>query len=60
MSPVRKFSESGADYFDAAPKKPVRWGLPLVSVLTALVIVAAITASTIATIAVINAVLITV
>ena len=45
MSPVRKFSESGADYFEATPKKPVRWGLPLVSVLTALVIVAAITAA---------------
>ncbi|WP_460358511.1 mammalian cell entry protein [Mycobacterium sp. ZZG] len=59
MSPVRRIAadaddhDGGAaertvadDYFRLEPKAPVRWGLPLVSVLAALVVVAAIAAAT--------------
>lgn len=59
MSPLRRFAAAdddhdggaaertvAADYFRVEPKAPLRWGLPLVSVLAALVVVAAITAAT--------------
>ncbi|KWX66268.1 mammalian cell entry protein [Mycobacterium sp. NAZ190054] len=53
MSPVRKFAADGSgdnaigpDYFHIAPKAPVRWGLPLVSALAALLVVAAVAAAT--------------
>ncbi|ABM10993.1 mammalian cell entry protein [Mycolicibacterium vanbaalenii] len=51
MSPARKFSDTdpgdsavGADYFLVSPKPPVRWGLPLVSVIVAVVMTAAVAA----------------
>ena len=51
MSPVRKFTDAdpadsavGPDFFRAGPKPPVRWGLPLVSAIVAVVMGAAIAA----------------
>ncbi|OAN36115.1 hypothetical protein [Mycolicibacterium iranicum] len=51
MSPRRNFTGTDGDtvepgYFESSPKRPVRWGLPLVSVLAALLIAVAIAAST--------------
>lgn len=53
MSPRRRFTDDdttedvvGADYFGVSPKKPRRWGLPVVAALCALVLAAAIGAST--------------
>ena len=54
MSPRRRIDLSvegnvhdvvGADYFDAAPRKPRRWGLALVAALCAVVVTAAIVGS---------------
>lgn len=52
MSPVRRFTAAdpaetrvGPDYFRPKPRPAARWGLPLVSALVALVVVAAIAAS---------------
>lgn len=55
MSPRRKLDDSadtaatdtvGSDYFQATPKPPLRWGLPLVAAVAAVVVAAAIAAST--------------
>jgi Mce-associated membrane protein len=46
VSPRRKLEADEADFFGVAPKPQRRWGLPLVAVAAALLIVAAITAST--------------
>jgi Mce-associated membrane protein len=52
MSPVRRFTAAdpaetrvGPDYFRPTPRPAARWGLPLVSALVALVVVAAIAAT---------------
>ena len=46
MSPRRKVDAGERDYFAVEPKPPVRWGLPVVAVLSALLIAAAIAGST--------------
>lgn len=46
MSPRRKVLGDERDFFDVVPKQPRRWGLPIVAVVAALFIAAAITAST--------------
>lgn len=51
MSPRRNFTDADGEavdpgYFQSTPKRAPRWGLPLVSVIAALVIAAAIAAST--------------
>ena len=46
MSPRRRLEADERDFFDAAPKPPRRWGLPLIAILAALLIAAAITGST--------------
>ncbi|MEW5813145.1 MAG: mammalian cell entry protein [Actinomycetota bacterium] len=46
MSPRRKVDDTAADYFGRRPRGPLRWGLPVVASLVALVVAAAITAST--------------
>ena len=46
MSPRRKLDTDERDFFDVVPKPPRRWGLPVVAVVAALLIVAAITVST--------------
>lgn len=50
MSPRRRVDDSvdtgAADYFRVEPKRPRRWGLPLVAAIAAVVVTAAITAST--------------
>ncbi|AIY49085.1 hypothetical protein [Mycolicibacterium fortuitum] len=46
MSPRRKIDADERDYFAVEPKEPFRWGLPLVSVLSALLIAAAIAGCT--------------
>ncbi|MFB1296433.1 mammalian cell entry protein [Mycobacterium sp. pW049] len=50
MSPRRNFTGTDADsvdpgYFRSAPKPPARWGLPVISILSALLIAAAIAGS---------------
>jgi Mce-associated membrane protein len=46
MSPRRKIDAAQRDYFEVKPKAPIRWGLPIVATLSALLIAAAIAAST--------------
>lgn len=53
MSPRRRFTEEdagenavGADYFRREPRPPRRWGLPIVAIVAAALMVAAIAAST--------------
>ncbi len=46
MSPRRKVDDTATDYFGSRPRRPRRWGLPLVATVVALVVAAAITAST--------------
>ncbi|MGV0743641.1 mammalian cell entry protein [Mycolicibacterium sp. XJ870] len=46
MSPRRKVDASERDYFAVEPKPPRRWGLPLVAMLSALLIAAAMAGST--------------
>ena len=46
MSPRRKVEATDVDFFDVAAPEPRRWGLPVVAVVAALLITAAITAST--------------
>ena len=46
MSPRRRLEADERDFFDAAPKPPRRWGLPLIAILAALLIAASITGST--------------
>ncbi|GAB5896520.1 hypothetical protein OKHIL_23270 [Mycolicibacterium mageritense] len=46
MSPRRKVDADERDYFAVEPKPPVRWGLPIVAVLSALLVAAAIAGST--------------
>ncbi|MDV3129999.1 mammalian cell entry protein [Mycobacterium sp. 21AC1] len=46
MSPRRKVDPQERDYFAVEPKKPIRWGLPIIAVLSALLVVAAIAGST--------------
>ena len=46
MSPRRRLEADERDFFDAAPKHPRRWGLPLIAILAALLIAASITGST--------------
>ena len=46
MSPRRRLEADERDFFDAAPKPPRRWDLPLIAVLAALLIAASITGST--------------
>ncbi len=46
MSPRRKVDDTGSDYFTRTPRPPRRWGLTVVSVVAALVVAAALTAST--------------
>ncbi|SEH56582.1 Mce-associated membrane protein [Mycolicibacterium rutilum] len=44
MSPRRRVDADERDYFEVVPKPPRRWGLPVVAVVTALLMSAAITA----------------
>jgi Mce-associated membrane protein len=46
MSPRRKVDAGEPDFFDVTPKPPRQWGLPVLSVVAALLIAAAIGAST--------------
>jgi Mce-associated membrane protein len=46
MSPRRKVEAGEPDFFHVTPRPPRRWGLPVVAVVAALLIAAAITAST--------------
>ena len=46
MSPRRRVEFDERDFFDVEPKAPRRWGLPIIGVLAALLIAAAITGST--------------
>ena len=46
MSPRRRLETDERDFFDVAPKPPRRWGLPVVAIVSALLLAAAITAST--------------
>lgn len=46
MSPRRKVDDTVTDYFMRTPRRPRRWGLAVVSVVAALVVAAALTAST--------------
>lgn len=46
MSPRRKISADEPDYFAIEPKEPIRWGLPIVGMLSALLIAAAIAGCT--------------
>ncbi|MGE0217451.1 mammalian cell entry protein [Mycolicibacterium sp.] len=45
MSPRRRISD-GPDYFEVTPRSPRRWGLPLVAMLAAVLVAAAVGAST--------------
>ncbi|MCV7278761.1 mammalian cell entry protein [Mycolicibacterium flavescens] len=45
MSPRRRVDADEQDYFEVAPPAPRRWGLPVVAVVTALLMTAAITAA---------------
>jgi Mce-associated membrane protein len=45
VSPRRRVESDERDFFDAEPKPPRRWGLPVIAVLATLLIAAAITAS---------------
>jgi Mce-associated membrane protein len=46
MSPRRKLEAGETDFFEATPKPPPQWGLPVLSVVAALLIAAAIAGST--------------
>ncbi len=46
MSPRRRIEPGERDYFAVEPKAPVRWGLPIVAMVSALLIAAAIAGST--------------
>ncbi|MBP2455022.1 mammalian cell entry protein [Mycolicibacterium lutetiense] len=46
MSPRRKISADERDYFAVEPKEPISWGLPIVGMLSALLIAAAIAGCT--------------
>lgn len=46
MSPRRRIEPGERDYFAVEPKAPIRWGLPIVAMVSALLIAAAITGST--------------
>jgi Mce-associated membrane protein len=46
MSPRRKVEADEPDFFEVTPKRPRRWGLPVVAVLASLLIAVAVTAST--------------
>ncbi|AGB20556.1 hypothetical protein Mycsm_00094 [Mycobacterium sp. JS623] len=46
MSPRRKLDADEQDFFEVVPKPPRRWGLPVVAIVAALVMAAAIGAST--------------
>lgn len=49
MSPRRKVDDSaavGADYFRVEPRRPLRWGLPLVAAVATVIVAAAISAGT--------------
>jgi Mce-associated membrane protein len=46
MSPRRKLDADEHDFFEVVPKPPRRWGLPVIAILSALVMAAAIGAST--------------
>jgi Mce-associated membrane protein len=45
MSPRRQIDNAAREYFTATPKRRLRWGLPLVTTLTVLVVAAALAAS---------------
>lgn len=45
MSPRRRVDADERDYFEAVPRPPRRWGLPVVATVTALLMTAAITAA---------------
>ena len=45
MSPRRKLDPSDRDYFAAAPRRPLRWGLPVTAIVSALVVAAALAGS---------------
>ncbi|OMC33995.1 mammalian cell entry protein [Mycobacterium sp. GA-1841] len=46
MSPRRRIEPDAADYFAVEPREPIRWGLPIVAVVSALLVAAAIAGST--------------
>ncbi|MGV0810795.1 mammalian cell entry protein [Mycolicibacterium boenickei] len=46
MSPRRRIEPDERDYFAVEPKEPTRWGLPIIAIVSALLIAAAIAAST--------------
>ncbi|MUM30208.1 mammalian cell entry protein, partial [Mycobacterium sp. CBMA295] len=46
MSPRRRIEPDERDYFAVEPKAPIRWGLPIVAMISALLIAAAIAGST--------------
>ncbi|WP_066900975.1 mammalian cell entry protein [Mycolicibacterium houstonense] len=46
MSPRRRIEAGERDYFAVEPKEPIRWGLPIVAMVSALLIAAAIAGST--------------
>jgi Mce-associated membrane protein len=45
MSPRRQVDAADREYFTATPKRPLRWGLPIVTTLALLVVAAALAAS---------------
>jgi Mce-associated membrane protein len=45
MSPRRRIEADELDFFDVAPRRPRRWGLPVVAMLATVLLAAAITAS---------------
>ncbi|MBU9762343.1 mammalian cell entry protein [Mycobacterium sp. TNTM28] len=47
MSPRRRIDAGERDYFAVEPKEPIRWGLPIVAMVSALLIAAAIAGSTV-------------
>ncbi len=46
MSPRRRIEADERDYFAVEPKEPIRWGLPIVAMISAVLIAAAIAGST--------------
>ncbi|MCV7287369.1 mammalian cell entry protein [Mycolicibacterium wolinskyi] len=46
MSPRRRIEPDERDYFAVEPKPPIRWGLPIVAMLSGLLIAAAVAGST--------------
>ena len=46
MSPRRRVEADEPDFFEATPKPPRRWGLPVVAIAASLLMIAAITLST--------------